>query len=236
MNALIVVLDKTHNARDRVHDEAAQAEATADRVAASKALRMYGDLLMRLAADDRSEMVRRSARVFLDNITETLGPEITIEQEEALQNVAQGLSARWTARRKAETIRGVVLAFEGAVTKLAGKLLADFSLDDSSTGYLKSYAATAGELKEKALAIIDEGERFDLLERDKAVQAFVLAQESLLRAAAIGTRIHLCLDTLQRANAHVASAIHDGSYDLSQIRAYEKQIQKIGTIQQVLSR
>jgi hypothetical protein len=99
MNALIVVLDKTHNARDRVHDEAAQAEATADRVAASKALRMNGDLLMRLAADDPTEMVRRSDRVFLVNITETLGPEITIEQEEALQNVAPGLSARWIARR-----------------------------------------------------------------------------------------------------------------------------------------
>ena len=236
MNALIVVLDRARDARDRTHDEPTLAEATADRVAASKSLRMYGDLLMRLAADDRTEMVRRSARVFLDNITETLGPEITIEQEEALLNVAQGLSARWTARRKADTIRGVVLAFERAVTKLTDKLLADFSQDESSSGYLKSYAATAGELKEKASTIIDAGERFDLLERDKAVQAFVLAQKSLLRVEAVGARIRLCMDTLQLANAHVASAIHDDSYDLRQIREYEKQIQKIGTMQQVLGR
>jgi|GEM_PF-1822380 len=234
MNSLIMVLDRTEVAR-RGHDEPARAETTADRVATSKALRMYGDLLMRLAADDRTEMVRRSARVFLDNITETLGSEVSVEQEEALQGVVHGLSTRWTTRKKDETIRSIVLAFEGAVTALTTRLLADFSLEESSTSYLKSYADTAEELKTRAAVVIDAGDRVGLQERDKAVQAYVLAQESITRAEAIGARIHESMATLQQANAHVASAVRDGSYDLHQIREYGKQIQRIGTMQQVLS-
>lgn len=236
MNSLIMVLDRTKGAHSQGHNEPAHAEATADRVAASKALRMYGDLLMRLAADDRTEMVRRSARVFLDNIAETLGPEVSVEQEEALQRVAQGLSARWASSKKAETARAVVLAFEGAVTTLTTRLMADFSVEESSTSYLKTYTDTARELKTRASAVIDAGDKVDLQERDKAVQALLLAQKSLLRAEAIGARIHECMATLQQANAHVASAVRNDSYDLLQIREYGKQIQKIGTMQQVLSR
>ena len=88
MNSLLVILDNSKSAGNRDYDEPTRAETTAKRVAACKSLRMYGDLLMRLAADDRTEMVRRSARVFLDNITETLGPELTLAQEEAVHNVA----------------------------------------------------------------------------------------------------------------------------------------------------
>lgn len=236
MNSLIMVLDRTRDSRGQSHDDPARAEAIADRVAASKALRMYGDLLMRLAADDRTEMVRRSARVFLDNVTETLGPEVRAEQEEALRNVEEGLSARWTPSRKAETIRRVVLAFEESVTTLTTMLGAELSLDGPRIGYLKAYADTARELKTRASTVIDAGEGVDIREREKAVRALVLAREALVRADAVGARIHECMSTLRQANAHVAAAVRDGSYDLARIREYGKQIQRIGTMQQVLSR
>ena len=236
MNSLLLILDNSKNAESRTYDEPALADTTAMRVAACKSLRMYGDLLMRLAADDRTEMVRKAARVFLDNITETLGPDLTLAQEEAVQNVALGLDARWTARKKSETIQGVVMAFADALTILSGRLLADFSLDESSTSLLKAYADTAKELKTLSAAIIDAGDRETLDKRNKAVKAFVLAQKALARAEAMGARIHEAMATLQKANAHVAAAIQDDSYDLREIRKYGKQIQKIGTMQQVLSR
>jgi len=236
MNSLLVILDNSKSAGNRDYDEPTRAETTAKRVAACKSLRMYGDLLMRLAADDRTEMVRRSARVFLDNITETLGPELTLAQEEAVHNVAVGLDAHWTPSRKSETIQGIVLAFADAVTLLANRLLADFSLDESAASLLKAYADTATELEIISSAIIDAKDRHPLEKRDRAVKAFVLAQESLARAEAIGARIHEAMAALQKANAHVASAVRDNSYDLREIREYGKQIQKIGTMQQVLSR
>lgn len=236
MNSLLMILDNSKNAESRTYDEPALADTTAMRVAACKSLRMYGDLLMRLAADDRTEMVRKSARVFLDNITETLGPDLTLAQEEAVQNVALGLDARWTARKKSETIQAVVLAFADALTILSGKLLADFSLDASSTSHLKAYTNTATELKTLSAAIIDAGDTEPLDKRNKAVKAFVLAQKALARAEAMGARIHAAMATLQKANAHVAAAIQDNSYDLREIREYGKQIQKISTMQQVLSR
>lgn len=235
MNSLLVLLDRSKNTDNWTYDESARAETTAMHVAASKSLRMYGDLLIRLAADDRTEMVRRSARVFLDNITETLGPELTLAQEEAVQNVTLGLDARWTARRKSETIKGVVLAFADAVTSLTNRLQADFSLDESSS-YLKAYANTAMKLKIVSSTIIDAQDKYSLSERNKAVKAFVLAQESLVRSQSIGARIHEGMATLQKANAHVASAVLDDSYALQEIRDYGKQIQKISTMQLVLSR
>jgi hypothetical protein len=236
MNSLLVLLDRSKNTDNWAYDDSALAETTAMRVAACKSLRMYGDLLIRLAADDRSEMVRRSARVFLDNITETLGPELTRAQEEAVQNVTRGLDAPWTARRKSETIRGIVLAFADSVTSLTNRLQADFSLGESSPSYLQAYADTALKLEITSSAIIDTQDTYSLPERNKAVKAFVLAQESLIRAHAIGARIHEAMATLQRANAHVASAVQDDSYDLQEIREYGKQIQKISTMQLVLSR
>lgn len=236
MNSLLVILDNSKSAGNRGYDEPALAETTAARIAACKSLRMYGDLLIRLAADDRTEMVRRSARVFLDNISETLGPELTLAQEEAVHNVAVGLDARWTPSRKSATIQGIVLAFADAVTLLANRLLADFSLDDSTASFLKAYADTARELEIISSAIIDAKDRHPLEKRDKAVKAFVLAKESQVRAEAIGARIHEAMAALQKANAHVASAVRDNSYDLREIREYGKQIQKIGTMQQVLSR
>ena len=236
MNSLLVLLDRSKNTDNWTYDESALAETTAMRVAACKSLRMYGDLLIRLAADDRTEMIRRSARVFLDNITETLGPELTRAQEEAVQNVTLGLDAPWTARRKTETIKGIILAFADSVTSLTNKLLADFSLDESSPSYLQTYADTAMKLEIISSAIIDTQDKYSLLERNKAVKAFVLAQESRVRVHAIGARIHEAMATLQKANAHVASAVQDDSYDLQEIREYGKQIQKISTMQQVLSR
>jgi len=235
MNSLLVLLDRSKNTDNWTYDESAFAETTAKRVAACRSLRMYGDLLIRLAADDRTEMVRRSARVFLDNITETLGPELTRAQEEAVQNVTLGLDVRWTARRKSETIRGIVLAFADAVTSLTNRLLADFSLNESFPSALQAYADTARKLKITSSAIIDAQDNYSLFERDKAVKAFVLAQESRVRAQAIGTRMHEGMATLQKANAHVASAVQDDSYDLQKIREYGKQIQKISTMQLVLS-
>jgi len=236
MNSLLVLLDSSKNTANWSHDESVLAETTAMRVAACKSLRMYGDLLIRLAADDRTEMIRRSARVFLDNITETLGPKLTRAQEEAVQNVTLGLDAPWTGRRKSETIKGIVLAFADSVTSLTNRLRADFSLDASSPSYLQAYADTAMKLEIISSAIIDTQDTYSLLERNKAVEAFVLAQESRARVHAIGARIHEAMATLQKANAHVASAVQDDSYDLREIREYGKQIQKISTMQQVLSR
>jgi len=235
MNSLLVLLDRSKNTDNWAYDESALAETTAMRVAACKSLRMYGDLLIRLAADDRTEMVRRSARVFLDNITETLGPELTRAQEEAVQNVTLGLDASWTARRKSETIKGIVLAFADSITSLTNRLLADFSLDESSPSYLQAYADTAMKLEIISSAFIDTQDTYTLLERKEAVKAYVLAQESRIRVHAIGARIHEAMAILQKANAHVASAVQDDSYDLQEIREYGKQIQRISTMQLVLS-
>jgi len=235
MNSLLVLLDRSKNTDNWAYDDSALAETTAMRVAACKSLRMYGDLLIRLAADDRTEMVRRSARVFLDNITETLGPELTRAQEEAVQNVTLGLDASWTARRKSETIKGIVLAFADSMTSLTNRLLADFSLDESSTSYLQTYADTAMKLEIISSAFIDTQDTYTLLERKEAVKAYVLAQESRIRVHAIGARIHEAMAILQKANAHVASAVQDDSYDLQEIREYGKQIQRISTMQLVLS-
>ena len=233
MNKLQAVMDTAVTSRTIAYDESAPAEETAKRVSASKSLRHYGDLLMRLASDDRTQFVRRAAVTFADSVGETLGGELTAAQEEAIAGVIAGLDDYWSENRKARTIRNVVLAYEGTVIAMADLLLADLSLNGPDS-FLGAYDATATRLQAAAEAIIDGGDAFGGDARKKAVDAYYLARASRIRAKEIGTRIEAGIRALKAVNAEIASGARGGEPDLALIKEYGRQIQKIGNMQQVL--
>jgi len=236
MNETLIVLDRSKISPSLPFDDPAQAEATALRVSTCKSLRMYGDLLMRLASDDRSQFVRRSALSFLDSVSETLGADVTVEQEQAVNDIVVGFDIYWTDNKRVKAIRDVVLAYEGVVNSLADRLLADLSLDKSAPSSLQAYEAKALQLQKVAGPIIDGGDKHDLRERKKAVEAYFMAENARIRAQQIGARIHVSILTLKKLNTEIASGLRGNSYNLQDIKDYGRQIQKISNLQQVLSR
>lgn len=236
MNETLIILDRSKTSRSLPFDEPAQAETTALRLSTCKSLRMYGDLLMRLASDDRSQFVRRSALSFMDSVSETLGTDVSVEQEQAVNSIVAGFDTYWTENKRVKAIRDVVLAYEGVVNSLADRLLADFSLDKSAPSSLQAYEAKALQLQSVAGPIIDAGDKHDLNERKKAVEAYFMAESAHIRAQQIGARIHVSILTLKQLNTEIASGLRGNSYNLQDIKDYGRQIQKISNLQQVLSR
>lgn len=236
MNEALIVLDRSKTSLGLPFDDPAQAEATALRVSTCKSLRMYGDLLMRLASDDRSQFVRRSALSFMDSVSETLGADLTVAQEQAVNDIVVGFDTYWTEKKKAKAIRDVVLAYEEVINSLADRLLADLSLHTSASSSLRAYEAKALQLQSAAGPIIDAGSQHDLKERKKAVEAYFMAENARIRAQQIGTRIHVSILTLKKLNAEIASGLRGNSCNLQDIKEYGRQIQKISNLQQVLSR
>jgi len=233
MNKYQVVLDSSATSRDIRYDEPADAQSVARSLSACKSLRYYGELLMRLASDDRGQFVRRSAIIFMDSVRETLGKDLTAAQEKSIDNVIREMASPWTQSRKSRSIRDVVLAYESAVNDMADRLLAE--LAPGGSGCLAAYEKTALGLQKSAGSVIDAGDARDLEARKKAVEGYFVAESARIRAKQIGARIQMAIHTLKIANAEVAAGVQGRGYNLEDIKEYGRQIQTIGNMQQVIT-
>ena len=230
------ILDSTATADELQFDAPATSETTAERLSACKSLRMYGDLLMRLASDDRTQFVRRSAIVFSDSVEETMGTSLNAQQQAAIDNVIAGLASLWTERRKTDSIRAVLLAFEDVVNAMADRIQADFVMDGAPGTFLSAYDDAARRLLETAAPIVDAGSSVDANLRRQAVNAHYMAQAALVRAQDIGLRMKTAIRTLKMANAEIVSGIRGNTCDVELIREYGRLIQKIANLRQVTPR
>lgn len=230
------ILDATAASDDLLFDAPATSETTAERLSACKSLRMYGDLLMRLASDDRTHFVRRSAIVFADSVEETMGASLNAGQQASIDNVIAGLACMWTERRKTDSIRAVLLAFEDVVNAMADRIQADFVLDGAPGTFLAAYDEAARRLRDTAAPIVDAGPSADPSLRRQAVNAHYMAQAALVRAQDIGLRMQRAVLTLKKANAQIVSCIRGGACDAELIKEYGRLIQKIANLRQVMPR
>jgi hypothetical protein len=236
MNKYQAILDTGALSKDFRYDAPATPLNTAERISACKTLRMYGDLLMRLASDDRTQFVRRAALVFMDSASETLGRSLDADQTAAIDNVVAGLARFWTDKRKADSIRAVVLSFENVVNTLADRLMADFVLDGSPDGFLNAYDASARRLQDLADSLLDSGKPVGADGRHRAVNAHYMAQNNLLRAKEIGLRMQTAIMTFRKANAEIVSGVRNNACDAEKIREYGRLIQQLGNLKQILPR
>ncbi|GAB6111757.1 hypothetical protein [Desulfomicrobium salsuginis] len=236
LNTHQAILDGRVKSTDLQYDGPATAAATAERISACKTLRMYGDLLMRLASDDRSQFVRRSAITFADSAAETMGASLNPRQQAAIDGIIDGLTRIWTERRKENSIREVVLAFEDVVNTMADRILADFILDGRPTSFLAVYEAEARQLQSMADSMLDTGRFADMGERRRIVLAAYMARNIRIRAVEIGLRMQTAIETLKKANAEIVSGVRNNTCNAERINEYGRLIQQIGNLKQVLPR
>lgn len=235
MNKELVAIDNRKKASDFKFDRPASVEATVTRVSASKALRSYGDLLAKLVSEDRGDSLKKAASSLIENTSLALDEDISDESRTSLTNLIVGLGSFWVEKKKADAARKIIPAFEHPVNQLADLLANDFSLTAGALGYLKAYESTARRLKNASMRLVNAGNQYTVLERDRAVQALVLSGKALSRATEIDKRATRAIDGLKTANAELVKIINDESYITDDIESYAKQIQELVNVFQVLA-
>jgi hypothetical protein len=235
MNKELVAIDNTKTASDLKFDRPATPEATATRVAATKALKLYGELLAQLVTEDRTEGLQKAANSLIENTSIALGKDLSEENRGAINKIIVGFGSFWIEKKKADAAKEIIPAFEQPVNDLADLLYGDFSIDDGSLGYIKAYETTAKRLKNASMRLVNAGAKYTVLERDRAVEALVLSESSLSRANEISKKATKAIGSLKTANAELVKVIKEESYSTDDIKVYAEQIQELVNMYQVLT-
>ena len=235
MNQELLSIDNTKKANSLNFDRPPSAEATATRVAASKALKLYGNLLVKLVTEDRTENLQKVANSLIDNTSAALKKELSDEKKNAINKIIVGLGSFWIEKKKADAAKEIIPEYQQLVDKLAELLNNDLSLDDGSLGFLKAYDITAKRLKNASMRLVNAGDQYTVLERDRAVQALVMAEKAISRATEIGKKAKKTIASLKKANAELVKVIRNKKYSTADIKAYAKQMQELVNLYQVLA-
>ncbi len=234
MNKELVAIDNTKMADSLKLDRPASVEATAKRVAASKALRLYGELLVELVTEDRAGNLQKTANSLIENTSIALKKDITDEKKESLKKIVVGLGSFFVEKKKADAVKEIIPAYQQSVDELAELLLKDFSAEDGSFGFLKAYEITAKRLKNASMRLVNAGDKYTVLERYKAVQALVIAEKAIYRATEISKKTEKTITNFKKANAELVKVIKNKKYSTDDIKVYTKQIQELIAIYQVI--
>jgi hypothetical protein len=235
MNKELVAIDNTKTASDLKFDRPTSPEATATRIAATKALKSYGELLVKLSTEDRTENLQKVANSLINNTTAALKKDLSDEKKGAVNKIIVGLGSFWVEKKKADAAKEIIPAYEQPVNELSDLLAEDFSLDDSSLGYIKAYDTTARRLKNASMRLVNAGAQYSVLERDRAVQALVLSESAMSRAKELSKKAGKAIGSLKKANAELVKVIKEEHYSTDDIKAYAKQIQELVNMFQVLA-
>lgn len=236
MNKELVSIDNTKMSDSLVFDKPTFAEPTSKRIAASKALKLYGELLTKLVSEDRSENLQKAANSLLDNTSAALEKDLSDEKKGALNKIIVGLGSFWVENKKSDAVKEIISAYQQTVNELADLLSADFALDDNSLGYLKAYETTAKRLKNASMRLVNAGDKYTVLERDRAVHALVLAEVAITRSNELSNKAKKSIEGLKKANTELVKVMNNQQYNTDDIKSYAKQIQELVNMYQVLSK
>jgi hypothetical protein len=234
MNAALLTLDPAKTTANLTLDAPTSMPATARRVAAARALRKYGELLLALATADSERGLQKAAQAFRDSLDSIAGEEWTEEQRNAVQDIIEDAGSLLLERKKAVAVKRIVPAYEKPVDKFAALLAVDFSLDEE--GFLQAYEITARRLQNAAIRVINSGGKYSLADRESAVRAYRMADMALVRTAELEGRFTASISMLRKASRGLAEAIENRKYGREDIKHYAKQIRELVDAYQVLAK
>lgn len=234
MNRARLALDKNLRASEVDTDKAVSLESTTARVAAAKALKLYGELLVKLATDDRSTGLQSAANDLVNNTSTALGKDLSDDQKNALNKLIAGIGNYWVERKKAEAAQAIIPAYQKPVNELADLLINDFARGEGADGYISAYRGAARRLTNAASRVLKPDNNASVLERERAVQALVMAEQAITRADALSSSATSAFQALKKANDELVKAIQNKKYSTDDIKNYAKQIQDLVNVYQVL--
>ncbi len=235
MNKELVAIDYTKDVKSLVLDHPTYAEPTSVRIAASKALKLYGELLVQLTTEDRTENLQKVSNALINNTEVALSKEFSSEKKDAICKIIVNLGSFWVEKKKADAAKAIIPAYEESVNKLADLLSEDFSAEDSASGYLKVYEATATRLKNASIRLVNAGDKYTVLERAYAVNAYATAEKAIIRSVTLSKKAKAAIAGLKKANTELVKVIQEEKYSTDDIKKYAKQLQELVNIYQVLT-
>jgi hypothetical protein len=235
MNKALVAIDNKKKAKSLQFDRPVSAVATAKRVAAAKALKRYGELLVKLVDEDRTEGLKEAASALVSNTSAALGKEFSDEKKGIISDVIVGFGSFWVEAKKATVAKSLILEYEEPVAKLADLMGKDFSLEAGAMGYLKAYTVTAKRLQNATIRLVNAGAKYSVLERERAVNALALAKKALNHAQSINANSTMAIAKLKKANSELVSVMQGNEYSADDVKSYAKQVQELVAMYQVLS-
>ncbi|MBN1780434.1 hypothetical protein JW948_04860 [bacterium] len=238
MNSELMAIDNTKTSASLILDRPASAEATMKRVAACKALRSYGELLVKLADKNDKDNLQTVTESLTQNSALALQTELTDEQIEAIGRCAAGFGHIFIEKKKADALKKIIPAYEKPVHDLARLLMVDFSLaaDMDSVGYLKALDITARRLKNASIRLVNAGAEYSVYERDRAVQAYVLAEQMLTRSESLNKKAVSSIKGLQKANSELVRIMLKDRPEADDIKKYAEEINELMNAYQVLTK
>lgn len=235
MNTHLIAIDNTKTSKNLVLDKPTYIEPTAVRVSASKALMLYGELLVRLVTEDRSENLQKASTNLIDNTEAAIGSDFTEDQRNAISQLIVGLGSFWVDKKKADAAREIIPKFSDAVNDLADLLAKDFSIEPGAEGYLMAYKTTAQRLKTAAIKLVNSGSKYSVLERDRGVEAYVLAEKAIGNAKALNKKGKDAISALKKANTQLVNIVENQEYSLDDIKDFGKKIKVLSSVYDVIT-
>jgi len=235
MNKTLISLDTSKVSMNLRLDVPTTADATAQRIAASKTLKLYGQLLVSLVTEERSENLRNIAEDLSANASNALRYDLSDEQKNAINTLVAGLGSFYIDKKKADAARSIIPAYEKPVNDLADLLAKDFSVEGGALGYLKAYETIAKRLKNAAIKVLNSGSQYSDYQRERAVEAYALSQNAISRASQISEKSKASIENLKKANSELVKVIKEEEYITEEIKKYGKQIQELVNIHQIIT-
>lgn len=236
MNQELLTIDNSKTISNLPIEKPVSVQDTAKRVAASKALKIYGSLLVKLSTKSDNKSLQQTASSLIVNTETALGDDMPDEKRDALAGAIAKVGSLWVAKKKSDALREIVLLYQARVERLVNLLEADFSIKEKAHGYLAAYMVTAERLENAAGKLLASGNSYSALERERAVHAIVISRSAKTHAGELSRSASNALDGLDRANLALAHAVNDSEYQHGDIDAYAKQVQELVNIVEVLSK
>lgn len=233
MNTALLIINKSQTNPKIDLDKPTSPQSATARVAAAKALKSYGELLNKLATEDRTEEIRKSAEDVIDNFESALDEKYSTEQKDAVSGLIVSLGNMWIEKLKKEAVNDIVIKYKDSVVELADLLVEDFIIHGS--GYLAGYYAVATKLKNESIKVLTQGEHPLFDERERALEAFVKAEKVIQRSKEIDKKANVALTNLKTVNGKLSAVMAEDEHKIDDLKNYAKSIQDLVNMVKVLA-
>lgn len=236
MNRYLMVLDTRKNPSNFVIEKKLPSvEAVRLRVGAAKALRQYGDVVLKLADPVDTKSLGSAAAGLAGELQELgaqTGKSLTDEQTGALGDVISAAGSMAIRQQKAKALKRFVRAYHPQVRQLSELIARDFDIDQR--GMLRSYNLTAERLLNACNRALSQ-RRHSLTDRQLAIEGCVMAQLAQTRARQLQSQVKSVVSRLQRANQELLKVIDDKSYSKDELRDYASNTRSLINTLEVLA-
>lgn len=217
------------------------------------ALKLYGELLNKLASNDQSEKLGKAAAEFSASFESAYqvsdqSYSLSEDKKEAFEGAIKIVGSWFVENNKKKSIEKIVKAYSPEVSKLANLLVNDLVLKGSSmclnkedrqdnnvkTGVIDHYCTSAKALRKASSDVLkNAGYSFD--ERGFAYDSYVLSMSAIEEVKLLSVSGRKSIEKFKNANAELLSSVKSNKFTSEQIKSYSKQVKELNTLIAVLT-